>query len=75
MTAIEGFAEILKLHQLKTGDIVFAVDGVKRDETANTAELFIKLRKKPGDTLILDLLRQGKRMRMEVKTTSVAYRK
>ena len=75
VTAIEGFAEILKLHQLKTGDIVFAVDGVKRDETANTAELFIKLRKKPGDTLILDLLRQGKRMRMEVKTTSVAYRK
>ena len=59
----------------KSGDIVFGVDGVERDEIANTAELFIKLRKNAGDTLMLDLLRDGKRTRMEVKTTSVAYRK
>ena len=75
VTAVEGFAEILKLHQLEPGDIVFAVDGVERDAIANTAELFIKLRKKAGDIFILDLLRDGKRTRMEVKTTSVAYRK
>ena len=75
VTLTEGFAEILKLHQLEPGDIVFAVDGVERDAIANTAELFIKLRKNAGDTLMLDLLRDGKRTRMEVKTTSVAYRK
>ena len=75
VTLTEGFAETLKLHQLEPGDIVFAVDGVERDAIANTAELFIKLRKNAGDTLMLDLLRDGKRTRMEVKTTSVAYRK
>ena len=75
VTSTEGFAEILKLHQLKPGDIVFGVDGVERDEIANTAELFIKLRKNAGDTFMLDLLRDGKRTRMQVKTTSVAYRK
>ena len=75
VTVVEGFAEILKLHQLKLGDIVFGVDGVERDKIANTAELFIKLHKNAGDTFMLNLLRDGKRTKMEVKTTSVAYRK
>ena len=75
VTVVEGFAEILKLHQLKPGDIVFGVDGVERDKIANTAELFIKLHKNAGDTFMLNLLRDGKRTKMEVKTTSVAYRK
>ena len=75
VTSTEGFAEILRLHQLQPGDIVFGVDGVERDEIANTAELFIKLRKNAGDTFMLDLLRDGKRTKMEVKTTSVAFRK
>ncbi len=75
VTSTEGFAEILRLHQLKPGDIVSGVDGVERDEIANTAELFIKLRKNAGDTLMLDLLRDGKRTKMEVKATSVSYRK
>jgi len=75
VTLTEGFAQILKLHQLQAGDIVFGVDGVERDEIANTAELFIKLHKNPGDTFVLDLLRDGKRTKMEVKTTSVAFRK
>ena len=75
VTSVEGFADILKLHQLKPGDIVFGVDGVERDDIANTAELFIKLHKNAGDTFMLDLLRDGKRTKMEVKTTSVAYRK
>ena len=75
VTVTESFAEILKLHQLKPGDIVFGVDGVERDEIANTAELFIKLHKNAGDTFMLDLLRDGKRTKMKAKATSVAFRK
>ena len=37
MTRIGGFAEMLKVHELKTGDVVYAVDGVEQDEIANYA--------------------------------------
>ena len=39
---------MMKTHELKVGDIIFGVDGVEHDEIANTAELFIKLRKTPA---------------------------
>ena len=35
ITRIGGFAEMLKVHELKAGDVVYAVDGVERDEIAN----------------------------------------
>ena len=41
------------------GDIIAAVDGVERDEFANTAELFIKLHTKAGDSVTLDVIRDG----------------
>jgi C-terminal processing protease CtpA/Prc len=69
------FAEMVKSHQLKVGDVIFAVDGVTRDELANTAELFIKLRKTAGDTVKLDVLRGGKRIQMELKTFRMNFRK
>jgi hypothetical protein len=75
ITRIGGFAEMLKVHELKAGDVVFAVDGVERDEVANTPELFIKLRKNAGDTVTLDVIRDGKRMKMPVRTQRMYFRK
>jgi hypothetical protein len=75
ITRIGGFAEMLKVHELKAGDVVFAVDGVERDEVANTPELFIKLRKNAGDTVTLDIIRDGKRMKMPVRTQRMYFRK
>jgi Trypsin-like serine proteases, typically periplasmic, contain C-terminal PDZ domain len=75
VTRIGGFAEMLKVHELKTGDIVYAVDGVDRDDAANTPELFIKLRKNAGDTLTLDVIRDGKRLKMPVRTQRMYFRK
>jgi hypothetical protein len=72
---IGGFADMLKIHELKTGDIVYAVDGVESDEIANTPELFIKLRKMAGSTVTLDVIRNGVRMRMPVKTIQMYFRK
>ena len=75
VTSIGGFAAMLKVHELKVGDIVYAVDGTERDDIANTPELFIKLRKTAGDTLTLDVIRDGKRMRMPVTTQRMYFRK
>ncbi len=73
---VDKFAvELLKSHELRVGDIVFGVDGVQRDQIANTAELFIKLRTTAGQTVTLDLVRDGKRIRMQAKTYRTGFRK
>ncbi len=75
VTHVDTFADLMKTHQLKRGDIVFGVDGVELDTAAHTAELYIKLRKTAGDTVTLDVLRDGKRMKMELKTYRMSFRK
>lgn len=73
---VDSFAaDLLKSHELRVGDMVFGVDGVGRDKIANTAELFIKLRKTAGETVTLDLIRDGKRMQMQLKTYRISFRK
>ena len=75
VTIVEMFAEVMKSHELRRGDVVFGVDGAGRDEVANTAELYIKLRKKAGDSVTLDVLRDGKRLKMPLKTYRMSFRK
>ncbi len=72
---VADFAKVMKAHDLKIGDIIFGVDGVERDDLADTAELFIKLRKNPGDSAMLDVIRDGKRMKMTLKTFRMSFRK
>ena len=72
---VDMLAEMMKSHELRTGDIVFGVDGVERDEIADTVDLYIKLRKAAGDTVTLDVIRGGKRMKMKLKTYRMSFRK
>src|SRR5438093_5217882 len=72
---VDMCAEMMKSHELRVGDIILGVDGVERDELANTAELFIKLRKTAGETVTLDVIRDGKRMQMPLKTYRMSFRK
>jgi C-terminal processing protease CtpA/Prc len=66
---------MMKSHDLRVGDIIVGVDGVERDEWANTAELFIKLRKTAGDSVTLDVMRDGHRLQMPLKTYRMNFRK
>ncbi len=72
---VAEFAKQTKSHELQLGDVVAAVDGVDHDEIANTAELFIELRKTAGDSVTLDVIRDGKRIQMPLKTFRMAFRK
>jgi len=72
---VDDFAQIMKSHDLRSGDVVFSVDGVERDELANTAELYIKLRKSAGEAVRLGVLREGKRIEMPLKTYRMSFRK
>jgi hypothetical protein len=75
VTHTDAFADMMKSHALKNGDIVFGVDGAYTDPDAHTAELYIKLRKKAGDSVTLDVMRGGKKMKMPLRTYRMAFRK
>jgi hypothetical protein len=72
---VAEFAKMMKSHDLRVGDVIAAVDGVDRDEFANTAELYIKLHKTPGDAATLDVIRGGQRLQMPLKTFRMNFRK
>ena len=75
VTHVDTFAQMMKSHGLRVGDIIVGVDGVQRDPLANTAELFIKLRKTAGDSVTLDVIREGKRLQMPLQTFRMSFRK
>jgi hypothetical protein len=72
---VAQFAKIRKSHELQVGDIIASVNGVDHDEQANTAELFIKLHTKAGDSVKLDVIRQGQRIEMPLHTQILSFRK
>jgi serine protease Do len=75
VTHVDSFAQMMKSHALKTGDIVFGVDGAERDEFANTPDLYIKLHRTAGDSVTLKVMRDGKRMEMPLRTYRMSFRK
>lgn len=72
---VADLAKIMKSHDLQVGDIIVSVDGVERDEIAHTAELFIKLRRKPEDSMTLSIIRGGQRLQMPLKSFRLGFRK
>jgi len=48
---------------------------VERDEIANTAELFLKLRKKAGESATLGVIRNGQRIQMALHSYQLSFRK
>ncbi len=72
---VSAMAKALQLHELRTGDIIIAVDGKSKDDLADTPELFIRLRTKAGDSAQLDLIRDGQPVKMELKTSRMSFRK
>jgi hypothetical protein len=72
---VSGMAQTMKLHDLKVGDIVTAVNGVDRDASANTPELYIRLYTQAGESVKLSLLRDNQPLQMELKTSRLSFRK
>ncbi len=72
---IDPLAELLASHQLQVGDVVYDVDGQTSDPIATTADTFIKLRKRAGDEVTLQVLRGEDRLRLALKTQRMGFRK
>jgi hypothetical protein len=72
---VAELAQAFHSHELRAGDIIVAVNGVERDDSANTAELYLKLRIKAGDSAMLDVIREGQRMKMQLNSHILSFRK
>lgn len=72
---VSEFAKFRKTHTLKVGDVIAAVNGVSTDEFAHTAELYLKLHTKAGDSAKLEVIREGKRLTMPIQTHVLSFRK
>ena len=48
---------------------------VETNEWANTAELFLKLHTKAGESAMLDVIREGQRIKMPIHTHVLSFRK
>jgi hypothetical protein len=72
---VAEMAKIRNTHDLRVGDVIIAVDGVERDEFANTAELYLKLHTKAGESAKLEVIRDGKRITMPIQTYVLSFRK
>jgi hypothetical protein len=64
-----------QMHLVKPGDIITGVDGVQESLLTQNVERYIKLAKKAGDAITLDLLRDGKPMQIKQKSYRHFYRK
>ena len=72
---VSGFAKIRGTHDLRVGDVIVAVNGMESDEFAHTAELFLKLHTRAGESSRLEVIRDGKRITMPLKTYVLSFRK
>lgn len=72
---VSGMAQSVGAHELRVGDVIVAVDGKEADANADTASLYIVLNKTPGDAAMLDVLRDGQRLKMPLKTIRMSFRK
>jgi S1-C subfamily serine protease len=72
---VSALAAAMKTHDLREGDVIAAVNGIDHDEVANTAELYLKLHVKAGDSAMLDVIRDGKRVKMQLNSHVLSFRK
>jgi len=72
---VSDLARLRKTHDLRVGDVIVAVDGVEQDEFAHTAELFLKLHTKAGESAKLEVIRDGKSIQMPLRTQVLSFRK
>lgn len=72
---VSSMAQSVQAHDLKVGDIITKVDGKDADPHADSASLYLILYKTPGDTATLEVLRDGQRITMPLKTIRMSFRK
>ena len=72
---VDPSAQVLNLHSLEEGDIIFDVDGVQGDDVVARADVYIKLNKEAGERFDIKILRNGEPMDMNIRAYRQYFRK
>jgi len=75
ITEVDPAAQVYNLHELKEGDIIYEVDGVRSDPRTRYADRHIQLTKTAGDPIEIKVLRDGERLDMQIWTHRQSFRK
>jgi hypothetical protein len=72
---VSTMAKTFGAHGLESGDVITAVNGKSADGVSHTASLHLVLLLKPGDGAELEVLRNGQKLRVPLKTNRMSFRK
>jgi len=75
ITEIDPAAKVFNIHTLKEDDIVTAVDGVASDTFTKSVEIYIKLNVTAGESVTLDVIREGESVQVALKPHRQYFRK
>ena len=75
ITKIDPAADALGIHTLELGDVVFEVDGVTKDPQIQNCRLYMKLTKRAGDVIHVEVLRGSKILDLQINSERQFYRK
>lgn len=75
VTRVNPRATVLELHEIKPGDVIYAVDGVEADRPIEDCLLYLRLNVTAGSETTLGVVRDGTRRDMTARTQRQLYRK
>ena len=75
VTRVNPRADVLKLHDLRPGDVIYSVDGVEADPPIFDCLVYLRLNVSAGDDVDLGVLRDGVRTEVTARTHRQRFRK
>ena len=75
VTRVNRRAEVLELHDLRPGDVIYSVDGVEADPAIFDCLVYLRLNVSAGDEVGLGVLRDGVRTEVTARTHRQRFRK
>ena len=75
VTKVNRRAEVLELHDLRPGDVIYSVDGVEADPSVFDCLVYLRLNVSAGDEVDVGVLRDGVRTEMTARTHRQRFRK
>ncbi len=75
VTRVNPRATVLELHEIKAGDVIYAVDGIEADPPIDDCLLYLRLNVTAGSDTRLGVVRDGVRLDVTAGTQRQLYRK
>ncbi len=75
ITKINRRSQVLELHDLRVGDVIMSVDAERSGQGLDSCELYLKIHVTAGETVELEVLREGETIVLPLKTHRQYYRK